>query len=70
MKFRKSCLRRVKRRLEKRRGGGCDENRLIQVVSAAGLAQMKRLAARDQDWMDLKKLGYDDAGPTDRQDAE
>lgn len=43
------------------------ETRLIQVVSAAGLAKMKRLAARDQDLVDLKKLGYDDARGTDRE---
>jgi hypothetical protein len=46
------------------------KDRVIQVVSAAGLAQMKRLAARDQDLVDLKKLGYDDAGPRDRRDLE
>jgi hypothetical protein len=43
------------------------EERLIQVVSAAGLAKMKQLAARDQDLVDLKKLGYDHARGTDRE---
>lgn len=31
----------------------------IRVVSAAGLAQMKRLAGRDQDLLDIKMLGLD-----------
>jgi len=46
------------------------KDRVIQVVSVAGLVTMKRLAARDQDWVDLKKLGQDHAGPTDRQNPE
>jgi hypothetical protein len=32
--------------------------REISVVSAQGLAKMKRLAGRDQDLLDLKKLGF------------
>ena len=46
------------------------DDRLVQVVSAAGLAKMKRIAARDQDWVDLKMLGYDDARGTDGEGAE
>ena len=32
--------------------------RKLAVISADGLAEMKRLAGRDQDRLDLKKLGY------------
>lgn len=32
-------------------------NRKVQIVSSEGLAQMKRLAGRDQDHLDLKQLG-------------
>lgn len=32
----------------------------IQVVSASGLAKMKKLAGRDQDFVDLKRLGFGD----------
>lgn len=39
------------------------QDRLIQAVSADGLAKMKRLANRDQDRLDLKKLGFDDDQP-------
>jgi hypothetical protein len=46
------------------------DDRFVQVVSAAGLAKMKRIAGRDQDWVDLKKLGYDDATGTDESGAE
>jgi hypothetical protein len=35
------------------------QDRVIQAVSANGLARMKRLANRDQDQLDLKKLGFD-----------
>ena len=34
------------------------QGRQVQIVSAAGLARMKRLAGRDQDLLDLKKLGF------------
>lgn len=34
------------------------QGRRIKVVSAAGLATMKRLAGRDQDILDLKMLGF------------
>ena len=34
------------------------KGRHVQVVSAEGLAQMKRAAGRDQDLLDLKKLGW------------
>ena len=37
----------------------------IAVVSKAGLATMKRIAGREQDLLDLKKLGLDD-GPTEK----
>jgi hypothetical protein len=42
------------------------ENRRIQAVSASGLAKMKLLANRDQDRVDLKKLGMtdDQSNPT------
>jgi len=40
--------------------------RRMQVVSAMGLAHMKRLAGRDQDLVDLKKLGYDPKDGPDR----
>jgi hypothetical protein len=39
------------------------KGRRMQVVSAEGLAKMKRIAGRDQDLLDLKKLGL--AGDTD-----
>lgn len=32
----------------------------LRVVSAEGLARMKRMAGRDQDLVDLKKLGFTD----------
>ena len=35
-------------------------DRTIQAVSAAGLAKMKKLAGRDQDLVDLKRLGFGD----------
>lgn len=38
------------------------DGRTIRVVSRAGLAQMKRLAGRDQDLLDIKKLGEADDG--------
>lgn len=34
------------------------KNRQVQVVSPEGLIKMKRLAGRDQDLLDLKKLGF------------
>lgn len=34
------------------------QGREIQVVSAEGLAMMKRLAGREQDLLDLRKLGF------------
>jgi len=37
------------------------QGREISVVSAEGLAMMKKLAGRDQDLLDLKKLGFTDA---------
>ena len=37
------------------------KNRKVQVVSPEGLIKMKRLAGRDQDLLDLKKLGFIDA---------
>jgi hypothetical protein len=40
------------------------QGRALQLVSAEGLAKMKRLAGRDQDLLDLKKLGF-----ADEQDA-
>lgn len=33
------------------------QGRQVRIVSAAGLAKMKRLAGRDQDLLDIKKLG-------------
>jgi hypothetical protein len=33
------------------------QGRPISVVSAHGLALMKRLAGREQDWLDLRKRG-------------
>ena len=36
------------------------QGRQLQLVSAEGLAKMKRLAGRDQDLLDLKKLGFAD----------
>jgi hypothetical protein len=36
------------------------KNRQVQVVSPEGLIKMKRLAGRDQDLLDLKKLGFID----------
>jgi hypothetical protein len=36
------------------------QGRYVQIVSAEGLAHMKRLAKRDQDILDLKKLGFSD----------
>lgn len=36
------------------------QQRQVQVVSAEGLAKMKRLAGRDQDLLDLKMLGFID----------
>jgi Uncharacterised nucleotidyltransferase len=36
------------------------QGKKIVVVSREGLAKMKRLAGRDQDLLDLKKLGLDD----------
>ncbi len=36
----------------------------VTVVSAAGLAKMKRLAGRPQDLVDLEKLGFDPNDPT------
>jgi len=36
----------------------------IQVVSASGLAKMKKLAGRDQDLVDLKRLGFRDEPST------
>ena len=36
------------------------QGRQISVVSVSGLATMKRMAGRDQDLLDLKKLGYTD----------
>ena len=41
------------------------EGRQVQIVSADGLARMKRLAGRDQDLVDLKHLGY----PADAKDG-
>jgi len=46
------------------------QGRQLQVVSAVGLAQMKRLAGRPQDLLDLEKLGHgegagDDGGSDD-----
>jgi len=38
------------------------EDRRLQVVSAEGLAMMKRIAGRDQDLLDLKILGFKDEG--------
>jgi len=35
------------------------QDRVIHAVSANGLAKMKRLANRDQDQLDLKKLGFE-----------
>jgi hypothetical protein len=35
------------------------QDRRIKVVSAEGLATMKRLAGRDQDLLDLKMLGFE-----------
>lgn len=40
-------------------------SRKVQIVSLEGLAVMKRLAGRDQDWLDLKQLGLADAGEGD-----
>lgn len=37
------------------------KNRQVKVVSPEGLIKMKRLASRDQDLLDLKKLGFTDA---------
>lgn len=37
------------------------KNRRVQVVSPEGLIKMKRMAGRDQDLLDLKKLGFIDA---------
>ena len=34
------------------------KGRRVQIVSADGLAQMKRLAGRDQDLLDLNQLGF------------
>lgn len=42
------------------------QGRLIQAVSVDGLAKMKRLANRDQDRVDLKRLGFEDDQPTPR----
>jgi hypothetical protein len=36
------------------------KERVLQVVSAAGLGRMKRLAGRDQDLVDLKRMGLED----------
>jgi len=42
------------------------KNRQVQVVSPEGLIKMKRMAGRDQDLLDLKKLGFiDDEGSGD-----
>ena len=46
------------------------EDRKVWIVSAAGLAQMKRLAGRRQDLLDLEKLGFavDDEEPDEAVD--
>ncbi len=41
------------------------EGRRITVVSAVGLARMKRLAGRDQDLLDLKMLGFESGDAQD-----
>lgn len=42
----------------------------LRVVSAEGLARMKRMAGRDQDLVDLKKLGFTDVDDrTDQSDT-
>jgi len=41
------------------------QTRIIQVVSASGLAKMKQLAGRDQDLVDLKRLGRGDEPTAD-----
>jgi hypothetical protein len=41
------------------------EGRRITVVSAAGLARMKRVAGRRQDLLDLEQLGYPSSGGDD-----
>jgi len=45
------------------------QGRQVQIVSAEGLARMKRLAGRDQDLLDLKQLGLgsDDTDEDDEQ---
>src|SRR5262249_22784746 len=40
------------------------ETRVVQAVSAEGLAKMKRLADRDQDRVDLKNLGFANDTPS------
>ncbi len=41
------------------------EGRRVRIVSAAGLARMKRLAGRRQDLLDLEKLGFTEAEDDD-----
>ena len=41
------------------------EGRPITVVSAGGLATMKRMAGRTQDLLDLEKLGYEELDEAD-----
>lgn len=41
------------------------KGRQVQLVSRGGLATMKRMAGRDQDLLDLKKLGTSDEDDTD-----